>query len=264
MIDKESILLFKSWVNDGAVFIDEYTDTYMNRVHIGLGESEYYKVPPELTGLFSLVDFEDKERYSFCYGQLAINKANTTRFEPIPAKLYKIKTFAYFNHEHHKNNLLSAISFASFHYKNKCEDGTPFINDVIEIAKVLNQIGNIDEETILKAAILEHIVNSTHVRIESIEMLFSKQVRIIVEVLAHINGSENNDTGVLLKILSDASDGAKQVQLAILITDLKYAAMHNEKERKVLLSWSDQNAEVCENASLDLYHLYKVERSKFS
>jgi hypothetical protein len=262
MINKESIILFKNWVNEDSLFIDEYTDTYMHRVHIGLGESEYYRVPPELTGLFSLVDFEDKEHYSFCFGQLAINKANTIRFEPIPAKLYKIKTFAYFNYEHHKNNLLSAISFASFHYRNKFEDGIPCINQFIEISMILNGKGSIKDEKLLRAAVLVNIVNDTHVRIESIEMLFGKDVRMIVEILTYINRN-NKSTKVLLKKLGDASDGAKKVQLATLSSDLKYAAKHDEKEREILLSWYDQMAEVCESASPDLFHLYMVERSKF-
>jgi hypothetical protein len=263
MIDKESIILFKNWVNEDSLFIDEYTDTYMHRVHIGLGESEYYRVPPQLTGLFSLVDFEDKEHYSFCQGQLAINKANTIRFEPIPVKLFKVITFAYFNYEQHQNNLLSAISFASFHYRNITDDEIPFINSLIAIPMILNGSGKIKDEKLLKASVLVNIVNDTHVRIESIEMLFGKHVRTIVEILAYISRCGDKSAEVLLKKLSDASDGAKKILLAILLTNLKYLTTLDGKERKIHFEWSDKKAEVCESASIDLYHLYRVERSKF-
>jgi (p)ppGpp synthase/HD superfamily hydrolase len=84
-----------------------------------------------------------------------------------------------------KDNLLSAISFASFHYRNKFEDGIPCINQFIEISMILNGKGSIKDEKLLRAAVLVNIVNDTHVRIKSIEMLFGKDVRMIVEILTY-------------------------------------------------------------------------------
>jgi hypothetical protein len=264
MIDKEDITLFKVWANEGSIFYDEYSQTFMLGTHNDLGESEFYRISPELTGLFSPEHCEDKERYSFCYGQLAINKAKINLFEPKPAKLFKVESFSYFSHEHHKNNLLAAISFASFHYRNGCNDEVPYISDAITTAKILNQKGNINEESALKAAVLKQIVISTHVRLESIEMLFGKQVKTIVELLTHINNCGDDGTGAMLKELTDASDCVKQVQLAIILTTLKYVSNLSGEKRQFHLSWNDQIARVCESASSDMFHLYLVERSKLN
>jgi hypothetical protein len=222
MINKHSIILLRSWINEESVFIDDYTDTFMIEINSGSDKSEFYKIPPELTGLFSPKAFEENEHYSFCYGQLTTSKAKTTQFEPIPAKLYKMKSFDYFNYENHQNNLLSAISFASFHYRNISVYGIPYINQFIAISSALNFVGKINDENLLKAAVLCHIVNSTEVRIESVKMLFGEQVSMVVEILAFIQDGKNGSQESLLSKLDDASVGVKQVQLAILSTKFKY------------------------------------------
>jgi hypothetical protein len=264
MITKENIILFKRWVSDGVLYFDEYSHTFMVEENIGQEESEFYQIAPEMTCFFNPIKNKGEERYSFCYGQFAITKTNPILFEPKPAKLYKVKYCSYFNHEHHKSNLLSAICFASFHYKNESDDGMSYLNNSLSIAKVLNQTGNISEENTLIAAVLEPILDITFVKIESIEMFFGKHVSTIIEVLAHINKREYKSREILLKKLDEASDGAKQIQLTILILDLEYIATLDEKTKNEHLLWNDQEARVCESASSNLYHLYMVERSKFS
>jgi len=82
-------------------------------------------------------------------------------------------------------------------------------------------------------------------------------------MLAYIIRCGDKSAEVLLKKLGDASDGAKKILLAILLTNLKYLTTLDGKERKIHFEWSDKKAEVCKSASIDLYHLYRVERSKF-
>jgi hypothetical protein len=234
MIDKEDITLFKVWANEGSIFYDEYSQTFMLGTHNDLGESEFYRIMPELTGLFRPVTFGDSELYSFCYGQLD------------------------------KNNLLAAISFSNFHHKNSFENQAHHIDDAIAQAKILNQEGRVNDETTLKAAVLENTVSGTHVRFESIEMFFGKDVREIVEVLTNINSHNGMSAEALLKEFSGASDGTKQVQLAIILTNLKYTVTQTAEKRKINLSWCDELAKVCEGASADLSHIYKIERSKLN
>jgi hypothetical protein len=264
MIDKEDITLFKVWANEGSIFYDEYSQTFMLGTHNDLGESEFYRIMPELTGLFSPVTFGDSERYSFCYGQLDKNNTSVSRFKPEAAKLLIVISFSYFNYEHHKNNLLTAISFSSFHHKNSFENQAHHIDDAIAQAKILNQEGRVNDETTLKAAVLENIVSGTHVKFESIEMFFGKDVREIVEVLTNINSHNDMSAEALLKEFSGASDSTKQVQLAIILTNLKYTVTQTAEKRKINLSWRDELAKVCEGASADLSHIYKIERSKLN
>jgi hypothetical protein len=263
MINKESIILFKNWVNEGRIFYDEYSYTYMLEEYISQADSEFYLIAPELTGLFIPLNSENKERYSFCYGQLVMNSAEPTRFEPKPAKLCRVKNCSYFNHEHHKSNLLSAISFASFHYGDGFEDGLSYLSDSLSIAKTLNQISNISDQNTLIAAVLKNVIDVTLVKIESVEMLFGKHVRELIEELSDINNYEDTHHDAILDKLDKAGDEAKLVHLAILSGKLKHIAKLDEKKKYIPLSWNDQQAKVCESASYSLYHWYMVERSKF-
>jgi hypothetical protein len=261
MINKESIILFKNWVNEGRIFYDEYSHAYILEDNCDQGESEFYAVPPELTGLIIPLEVEDKQRYSFCYGQLIMNDPKPTLLEPKPAKLYKITSCSYFNHEHHKKSLLSAIGFACFHYGEGLEGGLSELSDSLSIALKLNQIGNISAESTLIAAVLMNVVDITYVKVESIGMLFGKDVRKLIEVLSDINNYKDTHHDVILDKLDKAGDEAKHVQLVLLSGKLKYISKLNEKKKYAHLFWNDQQAKICESASPSLYHWYMVERS---
>jgi hypothetical protein len=261
MINKESIILLKTWVAEGRIFYDVYSHAYMLEEYISQADSEFYLVAPELTGLFSTKDMENQPRYSFCYGQLVLSHAKPTKFPPKPAKLYKITRCSYLNHEHHKSNLLSAITFASFHYGEGVEGGLTYLSESLSLAKTLNQIGEISDESTLIAAVLENIAGIMCVKIDSIEMLFGKDVRRIIEVILRINNCPDTNAKELLNELKEVCDEAKHVQLAILSGALKQISTLEEKEKRIHLSWYDQQAKVCESASSSLYHWYMVERS---
>tara|TARA_R110002012_G_scaffold244889_3_gene419889 strand:+ start:13503 stop:14297 length:795 start_codon:yes stop_codon:yes gene_type:complete len=261
MINKESIILLKTWVHEGLIFYDEYSYTYMLEKKISQAESEFYLVAPELTGLFITLNSENKARYSFCYGQLAVNNTKPILFDPKPAKLYKIISCSYYNHEHHKINLLSAIAFASFQYGEGLEGGFSCLSASLSIAKTLNQIGNISDENTLMAAVLKNVVDNTFVKTESIEMLFGKYVRKVIEMLFDINNYEDTHHEAILNKLDKASDDVKHIHLVNLSGKLKHITKLDEKNKYVSLSWNDQQARVCESASSSLYHWYMVERS---
>jgi hypothetical protein len=261
MINKESIILFKNWVAKGRIFYDEYSHTYMLEDNCDQGESKIYAVPPELTGLIIPLEIEGKERNSFCCGQLIMNDPKPTLLEPKPAKLYKITSCSYFNHKHHKKSLLSAISFACFHYGEGLEGGLSELSDSLSIALKLNQIGNISADSTLIAAILKNVLDATFVKIESIEMLFGKDVRELIDELSDINNYKDTHHDVILSKLDKAGDEAKQVQLVLLSGKLKYISKLNEKKKYAHLFWNGQQAKICESASSSLYHWYMVERS---
>ena len=261
MINKESIILFKNWVAEGRIFFDEFSHTYMLEDNCDQGESKFYVVPPELTGLIIPLEVEDKERNSFCYGQLIMNDPKPTLLEPKPAKLYKIIRCSHFNHEHHKSNLLSAITFACFHYGEGLEGGLFKLSDSLSFALKLNQIGNIKAESTLIAAVLMNVVDITFVKVESIEMLFGKYVRKLIEELSDINNYKDTHHDVILDKLDKAGDEAKHAQLVLLSGKLKYISKLNEKKKYAHLFWNDKQAKICESASPSLYHWYMVERS---
>jgi hypothetical protein len=265
MIDKENIELFKRWASEGSICIDEYTNLFMFGGYVGQGQSEFYRIAPELSGFFKPDDFEDKESYVFCYGQQQINKRGTIRFTAIPAKVYKLKALSYFEYDQHQNNLLSAISFTSFHCRNNDEIGIPHINYPLRIAQILSGTGDQNDQALLKAAVLQCLIKRSNVCIESIEMLFGEQVKKIISSLAYINrAGEGDSVEDLLTMLNEVDSGTKQVQLSILIANLYSVTELHDSKRKAYLSWSDQMVAVCKSASSKLFDLYMVERSMFN
>lgn len=264
MIDTETTILFKRWVNEGAIFIDIYTGTYMYKGNINSEENECYLIPAEYTGLISPEELEEEEVFACCTGKLTTTLTHISQFEPIPVKLSKVNSFKYLDYAHHKDNLLSAITFAYFHYVENHPEGIPDFSRALKIAKTIDGTCAIYNKNVVKAAVLCNIINDTYVEIESIEMLFNNEVSSIIETLTHINKSEVKRPKLLLKKLVKASIEAKQVQLAILLARFQYISTLDENERELQLSWIDKMAKVCKVASPKLFHFYLVERSEFS
>jgi hypothetical protein len=264
MIDSDTTYLFKIWVDKEAIFIDNNSGTYMYKGNANIGENEYYLIPAEYTGLISPEEIEEEEIFACCTGKLTTTLTYISKFEPIPVKLSKVNSFKYLDYEHHKDNLLSAIAFAYFHYVENYPEGIPDLSRALKIAKTIDGTFEIYNKNVVKAALLYNIINDTYVDKESIAMLFNNEVSSIIETLTHINKSEVKRPKLLLKKLVKASIEAKQVQLAILLTRFQYISTLDENEREVQLSWIDKMAAVCKVASPKLFHFYLVEREKFS
>lgn len=263
MINKECIILLKRQVNEGSIFIDEYSDTFMLKMHTHEGGCEFYSIPPELTGYFSPLIVEDKECYSFCHGQLTLNDSEIIRCGPVPAKLKKVSSCKYLNIENHGNDLLSTIFFINFQYGKRSFGGVPYINYLIEVVMHLVEKADIKEELILKAALLNDLVDTTHVKLESIEMQFGSEVRGIVESLGRLNYQEHNDKELMM-IVNDIGEKACKIELAILITNLEYIRTAHEESQQEQYETFDKLADFCEGSSPILHHCYMVERTEFS
>lgn len=264
MIDRDTTILFKRWVDEGAIFIDIYTQTYMYKGNTNSRVKECYLIPAEYTGLISPKELDEEEIFACCTGKLTTTLTHIIHFEPVSVKLSKVKSFKYLYNEHHKDNLLSAIAFAYFHYVENYPEGIPDLSRALKIAKTIDGSCEIYNTNVIKAALLYNIINDTLVDKESIAMLFNNEVSSIIETLTHINKSKVKRPKLLLKKLVKASIEAKQVQLAILLTRFQYINTLDENEREVQLSWIDKMAEVCKVASPKLFHFYLVEREKFS
>lgn len=83
-------------------------------------------------------------------------------------------------------DLLRAVSFAADRHRNQRRKGveaSPYINHPIQVAEIIARIGNVDDLTILVAAILHDTVEDTETTFDEIENAFGSEVRdLVVEV----------------------------------------------------------------------------------
>ena len=80
--------------------------------------------------------------------------------------------------------ILKAAHFAAVKHrkqKRKDKDKTPYINHPISVAKIISEIGGIDDPEVLAAAILHDTIEDTETSPDDLEDKFGKQVRIFVE-----------------------------------------------------------------------------------
>jgi len=121
--------------------------------------------------------------------------------------------------------LLKAISFAADKHRNqkrKDQEASPYINHPIAVAAVLADEGNVDDESILMAAILHDTVEDTETTFEELENLFGVEVAGIVRELT-------DDKSLLKEVRKElqiehaayASFRAKQVKIADKICNIR-------------------------------------------
>jgi len=121
--------------------------------------------------------------------------------------------------------LLKAISFAADRHRNqkrKDQEASPYINHPIAVAAVLADEGNVDDESILMAAILHDTVEDTETTFEELENLFGVEVAGIVRELTD-DKSLFKEVRKELQIehAAHASPRAKQVKIADKICNIR-------------------------------------------
>ena len=71
------------------------------------------------------------------------------------------------------NELLTCLSFSAEKHKfqkRKDPEGTPYINHPIGVAKILTSEGNVDDLTVLQAAILHDTIEDTDTTYEEVKI----------------------------------------------------------------------------------------------
>lgn len=80
--------------------------------------------------------------------------------------------------------LLKAISFAAnkhSHQRRKDEASTPYINHPISVTLIISEVGGVNDQDVLAAALLHDTIEDTDTSADELEVLFGRKVRRLVE-----------------------------------------------------------------------------------
>jgi GTP diphosphokinase / guanosine-3',5'-bis(diphosphate) 3'-diphosphatase len=121
--------------------------------------------------------------------------------------------------------ILHAASFAADKHKNqrrKGSDGQPYINHPLEVANLLVDVGKVDDDDLVVAAILHDTVEDCDVTFEELEERFGSTVADRVRELTDDKSLPKAERKRLqIEHAPHLTHGAKQIKLADKISNIK-------------------------------------------
>lgn len=165
------------------------------------------------------------------------------------------------------NNTLKAIMFAADAHKNqkrKGNDGSPYINHLIETAYLLTKIAKIEDDEIIQAAILHDIIEDTNVTLEILDAEFGKRVASLVKSITDDKSlSLEERRANQIAHLASACNDAKLIKLADNCSNIISIPPNWSKERiESYRKWSHEVASLCfdvsESLALEYQKRYKT------
>jgi guanosine-3',5'-bis(diphosphate) 3'-pyrophosphohydrolase len=169
--------------------------------------------------------------------------------------------------------ILNAADFAAYKHRNqkrKDEEKTPYINHPIAVAKIISEIGNIEDPEILAAALLHDTIEDTKTTPEELIENFGERVCHLVQ--------EVTDDKTLPKLerkqrqIDHAKEISKDAALIKLgdkisnVTDITYTPpTHWDNERRLeYLEWAEEVINNCPkvNEALENHFAEVVRKGK--
>jgi len=171
--------------------------------------------------------------------------------------------------------ILNAADFAAYKHRNqrrKDEEKTPYINHPIAVAKIISEIGNIEDPEILAAALLHDTIEDTKTTPEELIENFGERVCHLVQ--------EVTDDKTLPKLerkqrqIDHAKEISKDAALIKLgdkisnVTDITYTPpTHWDNERRLeYLEWAEEVINNCPkvNEALENYFAKTIKTGRES
>ena len=150
--------------------------------------------------------------------------------------------------------LLAALDFAADRHRDqrrKDTRGSPYVNHLITVARLLADEGGVADPVVLAAAVLHDTVEDVGVSLEEIEQEFGGSVRGIV---AEVTDDKSLEKSVRKRLQVEhapaLSPGAKLVKLADKIANLRDVLEHppaawTHKRKREYLEWSSAVVDGC-------------------
>jgi guanosine-3',5'-bis(diphosphate) 3'-pyrophosphohydrolase len=158
-------------------------------------------------------------------------------------------------------NILAAATFAAEKHKDqkrKGSDGQPYINHPLEVAKLVAEVGGIDDEDMLVAAILHDTVEDCGVSFQELEERFGATVAGYVRELTDDKSLPKAERKRLqVEHAPHLSHGAKQIKLADKISNIT-DVLNNPPEnwsierRREYVEWGERVVAGLRGANKDL------------
>jgi len=160
--------------------------------------------------------------------------------------------------------LLKALAFAAYKHKDqrrKGKEASPYINHPIEVAEILVNYGVTDTVTLL-GAILHDTIEDTQTTLEELEMLFGREIRVLVFELTDDKRLPKHDRKRLqIEHAPNLSQSAKLIKIADKISNVRGVNNHppvnwSAERCREYLAWTELVVAGCRGCSEALEHLY--------
>lgn len=262
IINKSHSEIVSSWLNEQKIYEDLYGNGFFYLGITESGEVTFFPMPPEFTGLFSPIEYDKNFVLRSCFGEIDLD-GQLINTETYDCKLYRLNLGYMYPFSRHDESILSAIAFAEFHHKfqKRKRDNSPYIGHLIEVSQLVQKIGNVKDPDIIKAALLHDVLEDTHVYPESIESIFGKKIAFLIDELTY-SGKEKKEIKrrLLYEQIAKASDESKIIKLADIISNVFFLPEWSEAAINEYQTWCDSIADLCQDASPDLYQYYQQEK----
>lgn len=162
-------------------------------------------------------------------------------------------------------SLLKAISFAAEKHRNqrrKDKDASPYINHPIAAASILASEGNVNDETLLIAAILHDTVEDTETTFGELEEVFGIEIAGVVKEVTDDKALPKATRKELqIEHAPHASSRAKQLKIADKICNIRDILKSPPEDwsidrRREYLEWTYKVVDGCRGVNLLLDKVY--------
>lgn len=137
----------------------------------------------------------------------------------------------------------------------KGENAAPYLNHPIEVASLIAEIGGIENDTVLAAALLHDTVEDTDATAEELQELFGDKVTsIVLEVTDDKSLPKSERKQIQVDQAAALSPEAKLIRIADKISnirDITYSPPKrwSKKRRKKYLDWAEKVVNQCKNTN---------------
>ncbi len=156
---------------------------------------------------------------------------------------------------------LEALDFAAQRHsaqRRKGPDAAPYVNHLIEVAMLVSNVGGVEDEEVLIAAVLHDVLEDTPTSAAEVEERFGARVRALVEALSDDKSLPRSRRRELaLEGLPATDRPVKVIKLADLSSNIKLLPPTWTDEHKLeYLEWSERAATICSAECEALAKLY--------
>jgi guanosine-3',5'-bis(diphosphate) 3'-pyrophosphohydrolase len=153
-------------------------------------------------------------------------------------------------------DLFKALSFAAYAHRAQTRKGSgePYVNHLIEVARLLAEVAHVDDVDVLRAAVLHDVVEDTDVSADEVERTFGARVRMLVEAVSDDNRLPKAERKRLqIEHMRHAPDEARLIKLADHCSNVATLPEGWPVARRAeYLDWSQQVVAACAGASAEL------------
>jgi GTP diphosphokinase / guanosine-3',5'-bis(diphosphate) 3'-diphosphatase len=146
--------------------------------------------------------------------------------------------------------LLEALDFAAIRHsaqRRKGPDAAPYVNHLIEVASLVANVGQVEDEDVLIAAVLHDVLEDTPTTATEVDERFGARVLRFVQALSDDKSlPRRRRREITLEELPQMEPLVHVIKLADLASNIKLLPPNWTEERQLeYLEWSEHAATIC-------------------